>query len=118
MHESGRDERSAGKTSDQIIGIVEDFYCGHLSQPVLPIAFIYGETYLSQIPLQAKIAPGHQKDAVAFLENLHNDNADGAFNYTFAKQEVENLYTLSDAVRASVREKFGIDIHPEVCLIK
>lgn len=45
----------------QIIGIVEDFYCGHLSQPVLPIAFIYGETYLSQIPLQAKIAPGHQK---------------------------------------------------------
>ena len=76
----------------QIIGIVEDFYCGHLSQPVLPIAFIYGETYLSQIPLQAKIAPGHQKDAVAFLENLHNDNADGAFNYTFAKQEVENLY--------------------------
>lgn len=76
----------------QIIGIVEDFYCGHLSQPVLPIAFIYGETYLSQIPLQAKITPGHQKDAVAFLENLHNDNADGAFNYTFAKQEVENLY--------------------------
>ena len=76
----------------QIIGIVEDFYCGHLSQPVLPIAFIYGETYLSQIPLQAKIAPGHQKDAVAFLENLHNYNADGAFNYTFAKQEVENLY--------------------------
>ena len=43
-------------------------------------AFIYGETDLSQIPLQAKIAPGHQKDAVAFLESLHNDNADGAFN--------------------------------------
>ena len=25
----------------QIIGIVEDFYCGHLSQPVLPIAFTF-----------------------------------------------------------------------------
>ena len=25
------------------------------------------------------------------------------------------IVALSDAVRASVREKFGIDIHPEVC---
>lgn len=29
-----------------------------------------------------------------------------------------DIVALSDAVRASVREKFGIDIHPEVCLIK
>lgn len=28
-----------------------------------------------------------------------------------------DIVALSDAVRASVREKFGIDIHPEVCLI-
>ena len=29
-----------------------------------------------------------------------------------------SIVGLSDAVRDSVREKFGIDIHPEVCLIK
>lgn len=76
----------------QVIGIVEDFHCGHASQPILPIAFIYGETYLPQIPLQAKIAAGHQQDAIAFLKNLHDENADGAFNYTFATEEVKNLY--------------------------
>lgn len=76
----------------QVIGIVEDFHCGHVSQPILPIAFIYGETYLPQIPLQAKIAAGHQQDAIAFLKNLHDENADGAFNYTLATEEVKNLY--------------------------
>lgn len=29
-----------------------------------------------------------------------------------------DIVALSDAVRASVRERFGIDIHPEVCLIE
>lgn len=76
----------------QVIGIIEDFHCGHVSQPILPIAFIYGETYLPQIPLQAKIAAGHQQDAIAFLKNLHDENADGAFNYTLATEEVKNLY--------------------------
>ncbi|MEL5892746.1 FtsX-like permease family protein [Bacteroides sp. GD17] len=76
----------------QIIGVVEDFYCGHLSKPILPMAFTYGNTYLPQVPLQAKVAPGHQAEAIAFLEKLHRETAEGAFNYTFAKDEVKNLY--------------------------
>ncbi|WP_418699052.1 ABC transporter permease [Bacteroides sp.] len=91
----------------QIIGVIEDFYCGHLSKPVLPIAFTYGKTYLPQIPLQASIVPGHQAEALAFLEKLHRETAEGAFNYTFAKDEVENLYK-SDRQTAIVYSFFAL----------
>lgn len=80
--------------SYQIVGVVDDYYCGHLSKPILPMAFTYGETYLAQIPLQARISSGHQTEAIAFLEKLHHETADGAFNYTFAEDEVKNLYKL------------------------
>lgn len=76
----------------QIVGVVEDFYCGHLSKPVLPMAFVFGETYQQQIPLQASVVPGKQKEAIAFLESLHRETADGAFNYSFAKEGAERLY--------------------------
>lgn len=75
----------------QIIGIVEDFYCGHLSQPVLPIAFIYGETYLSQIPLQAKITPGHQKMPLPSWKPTTTTMLMEP-SIILCKQEVENLY--------------------------
>lgn len=76
----------------QVIGVVEDFYCGHLAEPILPMAFTYGRNYLPQIPLQASIAQGHQAEAITFLNKLHHETADGAFNYTFAKDEVDSLY--------------------------
>lgn len=76
----------------QIIGVVEDYCCGHLSQPIQPMAFIYGNTYLPQIPLQARIMPGREKDAIAFLNKLHQETAEGAFNFIFAKDEMQNIY--------------------------
>ncbi|MEG1563947.1 MAG: FtsX-like permease family protein [Bacteroides sp.] len=90
----------------QIVGVVEDFYCGHLSKPILPMAFTYGKTYLPQIPLQASIIPGHEVEAIAFLEKLHHETADGAFNYVLAKNEVENLYK-SDKQAAIVYSFFA-----------
>lgn len=92
--------------SYQIVGVVDDYYCGHLSKPILPMAFTYGETYLSQIPLQARISSGHQTEAIAFLEKLHHETADGAFNYTFAEDEVKNLYK-SDKQTAIVYSFFA-----------
>lgn len=76
----------------RIIGVVEDFYCGHLSKPILPMAFTYGKTYLPQIPLQAKLTTKHEQEAIAFLSELHRKTADGEFSYTFAQDEVDALY--------------------------
>lgn len=91
----------------QVIGVVEDFYCGHLSKPILPMAFVIGSTYLPQVPLQASILPGYQAEAIAFLEKLHHETADGAFNYQLAENEVDNLYK-SDKQTAIIYSFFAL----------
>lgn len=76
----------------QIIGIIEDFYCGHLSKSVGPMAYKYCKTYSDQVPIVAAIIPGKQQEAIAFLHKLHNETVDGSFNYAFVKDEINKLY--------------------------
>lgn len=76
----------------QIVGVIEDFYCEHLSKPVGPIAYMYCKTYSDQVPIVAAIVPGKQKEAIAFLKKLHDETMDGTFNYAFVKDEIKNLY--------------------------
>ncbi len=75
----------------QIIGIVEDFYCGHLSQPVLPIAFIYGEHIFHKFLCKLKLLQDIKKMPLPSWKAYTTTMLMVAFNYTFAKQEVENL---------------------------
>lgn len=76
----------------QIIGVVEDFYCGHLSKPIGPIAYMYCKTYSDQVPIVAAIVPGKQQEAIAFLDKLHHETMDGTFEYAFVQDEISNLY--------------------------
>ena len=76
----------------QIIGVIEDFYCGHLSIPIGPIAYMYCKTYSDQVPIVAAIVPGKQQEAIAFLDKLHHETMDGTFEYAFVQDEISNLY--------------------------
>lgn len=76
----------------QIIGVIEDFNCGHLSKPIEPIAYTYYKIYSDYVPIVASIVPGKQQEAIAFLNKLHYETVDGTFTYTFAKDDIKNLY--------------------------
>ena len=76
----------------QIIGVIEDFYCGHLSKPIGPIAYMYCKTYSDQVPIVAAIVPGKQQEAIAFLDKLPHETMDGTFEYAFVQDEISNLY--------------------------
>ena len=77
----------------QVIGVVEDFHFGHLSKPIQPTVFAYSTFINTDLyPLLAAVIPGRRQDAIAFLEKLHNETVGGTFNYTFAEQEIKDLY--------------------------
>lgn len=77
----------------QVVGVIEDFYCGHLSKPMYPIAYyLYNGPPSDEIPLLAQIVRGKKQEAIAFLDQLHRETVDGTFNYTFATDEVRDLY--------------------------
>lgn len=54
----------------QIIGVIEDFYCGHLSKPIGPIAYMYCKTYSDQVPIVAAIVPASNRKLSPFWINF------------------------------------------------
>lgn len=75
----------------EVVGIIENFKTGHLSQPDIPFAFLYSDGERESI--LASIVPSKRKEAVAFLEKLYQEiNGEGEFNYTFVEDTIADLY--------------------------
>jgi ABC-type antimicrobial peptide transport system permease subunit len=70
---------------------VKDFDYLHLSQKSDPVIFYFskGSPY---DPLIASIVPGRTQDAIAFLQNLHEETVGGEFTYSFVEDEVNEMY--------------------------
>ena len=76
----------------EIVGVIEDFKIGHLSNPDYPLAFCFSEASHVR-PLLASIVPGKRREAVAYLESLYHEiNGDGEFDYSFAEDEITAMY--------------------------
>lgn len=77
----------------QVVGVIEDFRTGHLSKGDAPVAILYDEGENPTEPLIATIAEGKRKEAIQFLNELHNEViGEGEFNYSFIEDEVKKLY--------------------------
>ena len=74
-----------------IVGVVRDFYPGHLGIKTQPIVIMFNEGYLDN-PVLAKIAPGKRGEAIEFMRALHEEMVGGEFTYTFVEDDVKALY--------------------------
>lgn len=76
----------------EIVGVIEDFKTGHLSNPDYPLAFCFTNGG-SEGTILASIVPGKRKEAIAYLEQLfHEVNGEGEFSYSFAEDEIAKIY--------------------------
>lgn len=83
----------------EIVGVIKDFNTGHLSNPTLPVVIVYQEEYMKEEKLIAKIAPGKQQEAIAFLQKLNTELYGNAeFIYTFMEDEIAALYADDERV--------------------
>jgi len=90
----------------RIIGVVEDVHPTHLGRVIDPVVFLpaYGRDYA---PLLASIVPGRTQDAIAFLQQLHNEIVGGEFTYSFIEDQINSLYA-EDKKVASVYSLFTV----------
>ena len=76
----------------EIVGVIEDFKVGHLSNPDYPLAFCFSQASHTS-PLLASIVPGKRREAIKYLEDLfHEINGDGEFGYSFAEDDIAAMY--------------------------
>ena len=76
----------------EIVGVIEDFKMGHLSNPDYPLAFCFSRADHTN-PLLACIVPGKRREAIKYLEDLfHEINGDGEFCYSFAEDDIAAMY--------------------------
>lgn len=77
----------------QVVGVMEDFQTGHLTKGSIPLAFLFDEGDNPEEPLLAAIVPGKRKEAIAFLQSLHEEViGKGDFTYSFVEDEIARLY--------------------------
>ena len=82
----------------EIVGVIKDFQTGHLSQKTVPLMISYEEDieYDADFlygPLMAKIIPGREKEAVAYLRDIFTEiNGDAEFTYSFLEDDIAALY--------------------------
>lgn len=76
----------------EIIGVMKDFEVGHLSKATPPVVFAYGKNSGRYDKMCAHIIPDRQQDAINFLKKLHDESVGGEFSYTFAEDEIKDLY--------------------------
>ena len=74
-----------------VIGIIDDIFISHLgrNQPPVALFYTYGDVMEDLI---VTVVKGREKEAIAFLENLHNEAIGGVFTYSFLEDEVEAMY--------------------------
>ena len=77
----------------QIVGVIEDFNTGHLSKPTQPVIFIYEEFLNPYSYLIGRFIPGKEKEAAAYLEELHREiNFNADFKYSLMEDNIAQLY--------------------------
>lgn len=77
----------------QVVGVIKDFRFGHLSKGNLPLVILYQENGGYMDPMIAQIVPGKRKEAICFLQSLHEElEGKGYFEYTFIEDEIAKLY--------------------------
>ena len=77
----------------EIVGIIKDFNTGHLSKSTLPMVFIYYERANPFSFLMGRYIPGKEKEAAAYLEELHSEiNGNADFKYSLLEENIARLY--------------------------
>ena len=76
----------------EVVGIVEDFCSGSLTERDLPAAFVYSQKHEAS-PLLLAVNPGHREEAVAFMKGLWDElMGGGAMEYGWAEDDIRDLY--------------------------
>ena len=76
----------------EVVGIVEDFCGGKLTERDLPAAFAYSPKD-GRAPLLLAVAPGHREEAVAFMKGLWDElMGGGAMEYGWVEDDIRDLY--------------------------
>ena len=76
----------------EVIGIVEDFCGGNLTERTLPAVFTYSEKD-PRNPLLLAVKPGHREEAVAFMKRLWDElMGGGTMEYSWAEDDIRDLY--------------------------
>ena len=76
----------------EVVGIVEDFCGGNLTERTIPAVFTYSEKD-PRNPLLLAVAPGHREEAVAFMKGLWDElMGGGTMEYSWAEDDIRDLY--------------------------
>lgn len=76
----------------EVVGIVEDFCSGSLTERDLPAAFVYSQKHEAS-PLLLAVNPGHREEAVAFMKGLWDElMGGGAMEYGWVEDDIRDLY--------------------------
>lgn len=90
-----------------VMAVIDDYYPGHLTEGIKPIAFIVGqESSNSNFLIQAK--PGKKQEVIEYLKKIEKEiyNTED-FNYTWLTDEVHKLYA-QDRQTANVYFVFAL----------
>ena len=99
---------SKGLRSYQVIGVIEDFRVGHLSEPIVPVVIAYrGENNMGSL-FSVHIAPGKKQEAISFLTDWHKKlTGSSQFEYTSFEDEMAKLYA-EDRKVATIYSSFAL----------
>lgn len=76
----------------EVVGIVEDFCSGSLTERDLPAAFVYSERS-SRDPLLLAVNPDQRKEAVAFIRSLWDElMGGGTMEYSWIEDDIRSMY--------------------------
>ena len=76
----------------EVVGIVEDFCGGSLTERDIPAAFVYSEKD-ARAPLLLAVNPGHREEAVAFMKRLWDElMGGGTMEYSWVEDDISDLY--------------------------
>lgn len=75
----------------EIVGVMEDFFTGHLGDAARPIAFLYNDTDRRD-PLYVRLSPGHEHEGMAFLKEVYDEAVgQGDFHCVTVQSEINAL---------------------------
>lgn len=85
----------------EVVGIVEDFCSGNLTEKDLPAVFYYSSRS-SEDPLLLAVAPGHREEAVAFMQQLWKKlMGGGTLEYSWVEDDIRDMYA-QDRLQARI----------------
>lgn len=89
-----------------VVGIVEDFHITSLYDPIQPLIIAALPTESSY--LMAKVQDGKHREALDYLENLHNEHTPNQlFSYFWLEDSIERLYH-NESVTEKVATAFSL----------